>query len=352
MAASFDSVSPSDIQQPEGKGPDEVAFERSMAQPDRLDDDDPAPAAETDDQDARGPDEGELPREDPADDSAPDDTDPLDGADEDPEGSTDEQDVPKAKAPEPPKGFASWEEATKAVEDAKAQRQWAEYGRQAYQQAHQAAVAPPQQRSEPEQKPVWKPRHADEPHVVDAYRIVSRAAEPAKALATLPADLQQKVTALHHDVEARETEYRLDPERFFNERVGPMLERSRFNEEHVSLLERVARLEARGFVQQHAPVLKDDENRRQMRELIQRGVPKDEAVELVKLRAERKSLGQQKAKVDNKARSQQAQKAANRANQAAKRGSGRTGVPAADVKPSSDFGELYEQIKARSASRA
>lgn len=349
MPFQIGSVSPSDVEQPEGKGPDERDLEASLKNPNEDPDPPATDEAPSDDVDSRGPSsEGELRGEQPADEPASNDdldTTPGEGSEEPGEESEDDTPAPTAAAPPPPPGFASWEEATKAANEAKELRRWAEYGRQAYESAHKATQAPPrQQAAEEPVRPSWSPRHSEDPAATRAYLAVMAAQDPAKAVALLPPHLQQKVNELHEDVESKWAHYRTDPRALFNEQFAPLLARTPWASDVATLVEKVNALEARLYVESQG-VLKDPEARKELAGLLDEGMSRDRAMELLSARRALKAGAATKQKVDDRARSQQATKARNRESQAAKRGSGRTGVPAADVKPSSDFDAMLAEAK-------
>lgn len=331
-----EAVNFSDIDPADEPGPDELALNSDADEGLDLED-----GEDSSDPETGGPDEGELPAEDPSDeDEGLADEQPEDD-DEDGEANAPDQSA-RQEAPPPPEGFASWDEVKKLAQAAPELQRWAEYGRRmAAYQASAQRQQPAQQETPPR---LISPLAADQ-QVADAYRMVQAATDPSAALKGLSPGLAEKVVALDSQVRSAWSRYQLDPVAFVADHVAPALERSPFAQRLLALEQYVAHVEGQNFLREHAAVLQTQEDRVKLEALLRDGVPKNYALRMIELEKRQQTTAAKAAKVDERQRSQQATKAKARANQAAKRGAGRAGAPASKAPRTTDFMALFNHAK-------
>jgi len=182
--------------------------------------------------------------------------------------------VTPGERPQPPEGYASWEEVATHAQQAEARSRelapMAQFGQQVL----------TQQQPQPEDDgkfPGWKLPHELDPHLAVALELRH---DPEK-FSTLPADLQKRAVEFGSYVEGNHERWRLDPPSFVRDVVDP-----HFRPEITMLRREISELRAESVRRQHSDVLSSPEAEREFVRLSLEGVPQKYVLEFMRLQAQ------------------------------------------------------------------
>lgn len=259
------------------------------------------------------------------------------------EGETPAESVDESQAAQPapapaatpplPEGFSSYDELVAAARQAQDLRQTlSTLVRQ------QQAPAP-----KPAEPPAWSPPHQGDPLVERALSAL-RARSPEWE--ALPEQVRAKAIERDGYLANKWGAYTANPQLFVQEHVLPLLERSVFAQELRALKAAQHRSEGERFLSQHADVLAEQQDRAAFAKALERGMSDTDALRMVALERRVRELESVKQKVNDRQRTIEADRSAQRAQQGNK-GRGRAPTSQTGRVGTTDIQKLARIAKAR-----